>query len=97
MLWEVCRGAEDIECQSIIQEHLHGRTKESTVNGGMIYYVMRLENAGDALKDIVPKGFPGMCVTDIGGLQVMGKTALRFHGQDSSTPGEYRASLFCRS
>ncbi len=32
------------------------------MNGDMIYYVMRLENAGDALKEIVPKGFPGMCV-----------------------------------
>jgi len=42
---------------------LYDRTEESTVNGDMIYYVIRgLENAGDALEQIVPKGFPGMCV-----------------------------------
>jgi len=70
------------------------------VNGDIIYYVIRgLEN--DAWKEIVPQGFPGTYVchhrADIGGLEVMGKTTLRFHGQDTSTAGEYRACLLRRS
>jgi len=65
------------------------------VNGGIIYYVIRgLEN--DALKEVVPR-YACRHRADIGGLEVMGKTALRFHGQDTSTPGEYRACLLCRS
>jgi len=58
------------------------------VNGDIIYYVIRgLEN--DAWKEIVPQGFPGT--------YVWGKTTLRFHGQDTSTAGEYRACLLRRS